>query len=208
MKNLLILFSIILFIGCNEKKIDTQKTDEDLLATPVALDENKNELNMSLLSKRYDSNLVEELFEEVLSKDKELKILMKNIQLIENDSVGLKTKSYKKYSNTNDKYWNDVHSYSMQIKDSVLKKTVSKMFEVLESDYRKKIADHEDMINEIFQKSLVLSDQVILLKLLLTQPLFSNYQRNEMPKKEVLQSVINDYDKLIGETLKYTKITK
>ncbi len=63
-------------------------------------------------------------------------------------------------------------------------------------------------MNELDKRASLLSDQVILMKLILTQSMISNYQRNELPEIKPLESMIKNYDDLIEQTKEYTQIKK
>lgn len=53
-----------------------------------------------------------------------------------------------------------------------------------------------------------LDDQITLMQLFVTAAMMSNYQDNEFPNIEALESIIKDYKETIKETEAYTKETK
>ncbi len=196
-----------MIFGC-DKRITQNENEGNLLETPETLENDKNVFSISKYSSRYNSNIIEKLYEEALDKNEHLKNLHKKINLIKNDSLDLKAKPYKNYSKTNNNYFENAYNYSSNIKDSITKKLMIDVFKRLESNYRKSVSKHENKMIELDKKASILNDQLILMKLVLTEPMMSNYQRNELPEIKTLESMINDYNKLIRETKEYTKLRK
>ncbi len=70
------------------------------------------------------------------------------------------------------------------------------------------MSDYEQKLTLINEKTFFLNDQLILMKLLITESMMKNYQINEKPNIKTLENIINEYDMLIKETEEYTKIVK
>ena len=202
---ILVLVSI-LFMGCSDdkkKELDLNNLND----TPEVLNESKSEGSF-LRSKRYDGNIIEKLYEEALSKNEKLDKLNELIEEITSDSLYDKTGDYLKYTNINNRYWNTAKSYANKLNDSIKKVEVLAIIDKLETSYTKRIANHETKMDSIADLKRNLSDQLILMKLFVTEPMIYNYQSNELPDIEELKSIIKDYEKAIENSIEYTKIRK
>lgn len=187
-----------------------QKKESDLdniNDTPEVLNESKSEVSF-LRSKRYDKNILEELYGEALGKNEKLDKLNELIEEITSDSLYDKTSAYLKYININNRYWNTAKSYANKLNDSIKRIEILAIIDKLETSYTKRIANHEIKMDSIADLKRNLSDQLILMKLFVTEPMIYNYQSNELPDIEELKSIIKDYEKAIENSKEYTKIRK
>ncbi len=114
--------------------------------------------------------------------------------------------AYSKFSKTNQTYWESANNHINQIQDSVLRQSTLEVFKDIEQNYKNKMADYEPKMKEIQRKDILLSDQLILMKLFITESMIKNYQLNEKPAIKTLETIIEKYDKLIEESKEYTKI--
>lgn len=205
MKILFTLIFSILLISCSQnKKIETTENIEDLLGTPEALNDNKTNSSYSF-SKRYHENIIDKLFHEALDKNKELKELNIRINEILADSLQEKTNDYLAYRKNNVEYWNTAKSYVNNISDSIRKIEILKIINKLEKNYERKLINHENKMDSITSLQLHLSDQKILMKLFITQKMINNYQNNELPEIDKLESMIKDLKNIVKQTKEYSK---
>lgn len=197
----MVISSLIIF-SCSKKKDNTIPAQP----TPEALDE-KDHLKESVYSKRYPSDIIDELYEEALTNDPKLKMINNDIALlseIKSDSM----EAYRRYAQNNQSYWASADAYINQLSDSSLKHEMSALFKTLEMKINERTAK-VDAANEVIrQRTQTLNDQLILMKLLVTQPMMSNYQTNEFPTVKTLEHVIMSYDSVISRTKLYTIIKK
>jgi hypothetical protein len=207
LKYVILFLSLILFYNCSEK--NNEKINlEDLNATPETLEQTDSKISYSSISKRYGGNILEELYQEAIEKNEKLKILNERIKEISSDSLQTKTNEFIKYRNVNNDYWNTAENYANNINDSIAKKSMIGIVEKLKEKYGKKVAEHETKMKEIEVLKSKLNDQIILMKLFVTEPMISNYQINELPEKNKLESIIKDYNELMKKTEEYTRIKK
>ncbi len=202
---ILVLVSILL-MGCSDDKKKESDLD-NINDTPEVLNESKSEVSF-LRSKRYDKNILEELYGEALGKNEKLDKLNELIEEITSDSLYDKTSAYLKYTNINNRYWNTAKSYANKLNDSIKRIEILAIIDKLETSYTKRIANHETKMDSIADLKRNLSDQLILMKLFVTEPMIYNYQSNELPDIEELKSIIKDYEKAIENSKEYTKIRK
>jgi hypothetical protein len=209
MKNKLKLINcilILIMISCTDNR---NVKEEQIIQnqTPEILDQTKTDSKITSIKKRYSGDIVQELFDEAVSKDSKLKDLTDRI-----DKIG-KSKSdsliqYNTYIQNNNRYWSTANDYINQLSDSSIRKQMKEVFKNLKADYEKMIIQHKILDDKINLKTVTLSDQEILIKLLVTEPMMTNYQRNELPDIKKMNRIIYMYDTLINETKAYTKINK
>lgn len=207
LKHIILFFSLILFYSCSERK-NEKKNNENFNSTPETLEQTESRISYSSTSKSYRGNILEKLYQEALEKSKKLELLNERIKEISSDSLQTKTNEFIKYRNLNNDYWNTAENYANNINDSVTKISMIEIIKKLKEKYEKKIAEHETRMREIEVLKSKLNDQIILMKLFVTEPMISNYQKNELPEKSKLESIIKDYNELIKQTEEYTKIQK
>ncbi|WP_338768666.1 hypothetical protein WAF17_08275 [Bernardetia sp. ABR2-2B] len=203
-----LLIMTLILASCDENKENQNQANSDIVLneTPQVL-EDKDNYEVRSISKRYDSDIVVELYNEALEKNLKLKQLNDEINQMyqtKRDSLA----EYSKFSNTNEKYWMNARNHINQIQDSVLREATLETFKAIEVNYKNKMAGYEPKIKEIQRKDIQLNDQLILMKLFITESMMKNYQVNEQPTIKTLENIIDKYDNLIEETKEYTKMSK
>ena len=89
------------------------------------------------------------------------------------------------------------------LNDSILKESTTAVFDKLACDYEKRMIDYSNKIEILDQRTINLEDQLILMKLMVTQPMIENFEINEKPPIKILEDLIKNYDDLIKETQVY-----
>ncbi|HEX5168689.1 MAG TPA: hypothetical protein VFW11_05915 [Cyclobacteriaceae bacterium] len=207
MKLFLSIFLVFLMLSCTDRKDDIKEEPEVSDATPEALERDKSEFQLRSLGKRYSENIIEELFREAMESDSQLGKLVEDYdQLTEAKSDSLE--EYIDYKQNNIRYWSATERYISQLSDSTLKHEMKSAFDVLKKKYDDRISNHELALNELAKKEQMLKDLEIIMKLMVTEPMMSNYQRNEIPGVTTIHGVSKGYDTLISRTRKYTTIKK
>ncbi|MBN2612345.1 MAG: hypothetical protein JXB00_12370 [Bacteroidales bacterium] len=199
-----VFISLLLLFSCsgNKTKNDTQAIAEQ---TPDVLVNTKTEI--SSLTKRYSSDIIQNLFSEAVGKDPELKDLSDRINTIsklKNDSLA----TFREYDNNNSAYFTVANNYMNQLNDSVLRDEFKEIFNVMEAKYRNSISQHDSAIKNLDHKTEILNDWDIILKLSVTAPMIINYQKNELPDLNTLNNINTMYDTLIKETRTFSKPLK
>lgn len=199
-----VLIAVLVF-ECTQKNERLPKTIHPTQKTPEVLKKESKGYSMGSLSKKYDTNILDELYREALENNDELKKLDDRIvKILHNNLDSLQT--FDRYTQTNNNYWQVVYQYTNRLKDSTLKQSVEKIFQKMEEDYRKNpIFLKSDSIR---MKSDVLEDRYLLMKLFITANMIRNYQINELPKSAPLDYLLKEYDRLIKESGKYTQIKR
>lgn len=200
---IILIICLATFNSCMNHPKDETIVIQDSTVTPEILDDNQNEYSLSYISKRSDNDIISKLYSEAIKKNIELKQLNErifNISSIKNDSL----ESYINYSNTNKNYWLTTSRYINEIQDSVLRANLSEYYREMESKYNTSVSEYELNLKRINKKTISLNDQLIMMKLIVTEPMMNNYQKNEIPNIKALETIINEYDKLIQETKQIT----
>ena len=91
----IILICVLFVLGCTPQKNNDRQTTQTN-QTPEVFTESKSRLSFDSF-KSYRSNIIEELYSEVLSKNEKLKAIDDKISEITSDSMELKTKAYLKF---------------------------------------------------------------------------------------------------------------
>jgi hypothetical protein len=209
MKNQLlftILISIIIITSCSNKKKRIADGSEIQNPTPEVLDNNRD-LKAASISRSYRADIIQELYQEAINKNEKLKKLNNRI----NEIDGIKEDSleqYNKFIQTNRNYYETVDDYINQLSDSTIKSEFKEIFKVIENKYKVRVSKLVSAVETIDSKTKFLNDQVILMKLLITEPMISNYQINESPNIETINNLGKKYDSLIKDIKPYTVINK
>jgi hypothetical protein len=154
-----------------------------------------------------NNDIVQQLFEEAMSKDEKLNSInsrIASITEIKKDSL----ESYNTYIRNNNNYWLSVRSYASQLSDTLLREELKVLIDGIEKKYQQKLTPLNTTITQIEDRQRTLRDQEILMKILVTEPMMNNYQRNEYPNIKKLEAVKKSYDTLIKDVKTYTKINK
>lgn len=200
------MFFALTIVSCNFKndKIEEQTVQDQ---TPELLDNTNNDNKTGSFSKRYKSDIIQQLFEEAKNKDPKLKDITLRISEINNAKTD-SLESFNIYNQNNDRYWSSVDNYINQLSDSSIRKEMKEVLNKIESSHKKRMSQHNLAVEKINSRSIILNDQTILMKLFVTERMMNNYQLNELPDIKKLNSIIYSYDTLINETKAYTTIIK
>ena len=205
MKNLFPFFLLLLVgLSCSD---DLAKTESEQVVEALGDKPIKAQIK-DFASSRSDSysygkrtDAVEVLFNEAIENDKNLEKLVEKLNNINSDAIG----EYSKYKTNNENYWASVSSNGQNLRDTVLREEVAKYFDKLRQRYANSISKHEYNVKLFNEKEIELSDQSILLKLAVTQPMMESYQKNELVELQKLQRITKTYDSLINILEQKTK---
>jgi hypothetical protein len=202
-----ILFAIIglSIISCRNDKGTAEEQNPNEQTPQVLNDERK--LDISSYSKRYGTDIIQELFDEAVESDKQLKAVITKLDKVkEMNSDSLE--AYQTYMRNNQNYWNALTRYSNQLSDSTLKITLNKLIENLKQKQSQRTSALDTLVDDINTAERNLGDLELLTKILVTEPMMSNYQRNELPNLQTLESVKMEFDSSIKAVEPYAEIRK
>ncbi len=199
-----LFFSFLFVFSCSENRVK-EGPAEIQNQTPEVLDD--SQADISSISKRYSSDMVQNLFNEAVTKDSELQKLTNRMNTI-GEIMADSLKPYRTYIQNNNMYWSSANRYISQISDSVLKHDMKEIFKNLESNYKAAISKHSFLMEKLEGKEMMLHDYEILMKLSVTIPMINSYQKNELPDLNTLNHLVGVYDTLIKDTRSYSTMIK
>ncbi|QSB25888.1 hypothetical protein [Flavobacterium sp. CLA17] len=189
----LFLFIVLTSCGGNETKNENTKNE-----IPKALQDGAA-INIG----RYRSNddLPEELYQELVSKNIELKKLETQLEDFNTrDTLNI----FYNYNGKSENYYTSAKSYANSIKDSILKNKVLDLLKNSDEKYNKKITELNQLVESIYQKQRDIRDYHSALKIVLTIPLIEKYQKDNLPKKSPFEKVIENQNLLLEKIKKNT----
>lgn len=129
---------------------------------------------------RYDADLVESLYNELVEKNEDLKTLEKRLQAV-NESKRDSTASFDGFNNKSGNYYASANRHMEGLGDSLLKTRMRMLIAASLSGYNGMIARHDTLRKIIEAQGLALTDLHTVLKITRTLPLIEKYQRNNLP---------------------------
>ena len=189
MKSLFLITIIILsasfFAGCerNEQNV------------PDAFEE-KSVTDDIVSYKRSNPDLISELYNEILEKNKDLKALEDSLESLK-DKTSDKTEDLNRFFENNQNYYTAAYQRIEIIQDSVLREKIFKKLSENENSFNSKTEKITKLLAEISQKQAELNDYHTSLKILLTMKQNSDFQKNNMPDTSTISKLKAAYQNLI-----------
>lgn len=171
-KFLLSVILIPVIFSCNNSPLENNNKQE----TPKALEDKSS--SYELVSKRGYEDLIENLYNELLTKDNDLKRFDKMISELDqtkNDS----TAAFDKFNQKNLAYYASATTHLSYITDSLLKKKIQTLIESSKSKYTSFTSQHFQLIKIIEEKELSINDIHNVLKIVQTLPMIEKYQKDK-----------------------------
>jgi peptidoglycan hydrolase CwlO-like protein len=185
-KELVILcLAVSIVLSCGDKK-----------KTPPAILEGKK-IDVSSLYKKRSDDLVQALYEEVVSRSAELEDLEKQIEAIKKQWPD-SSDAFKKFNEKNNSYYRSADKNIETIRDSVLRKRIRAMVTESRKHYADSITTWTNMDSLIVRRTAMVNDLHALLKIAKTLPLIEEFQKNNTPATKPGEEVIKNYDLLIA----------
>ena len=181
---------VFTLVSCNNSRTQDKPKQE----TPKALEDKSS---YEIVSKRGYDNLVENLYNEIVSKDVELKKLEEKID----DLNSSKSDSIEPFDKVNEKiqsYFRSTDRNIAQINDSLLRDKMKLFVAGSLTKYNSQTAKHNELLKTIAAKELTISDLHIVLKIVKTLPFIEKYQKNNLPDTKPLEGFIRQQDQIIN----------
>ncbi len=208
LKTIIILIS--LFTSCTQEAKDQQEETVIGESPEILTEPSRKGIASSIYSdvkRGYKRDLVAALYEEALDNDKQLELIEKRIGTISEISAD-SLQAFSKYQNNSNSYWLNTNDYLQKIGDSTLRNNLQEMFAKMQKHYGKKTQRHELIKYGLDKKKEMLYDQHLMLKLIVSMKLMSNYLENECPDIENLKWADESYGKLLEDIGEYTEKTQ
>ena len=197
-----LFYIAILFIAIASCNNNRQPVAE---STPQQIPKAFKEESSSLISKRsYEGDVIEELYNELLEKDKTLGALEDGIEKIKDNSKD-SASAFNTFDSRNISFYSSATGHLGTIKDSVLKERIKLLVDNSLTQYKTKIAIHNNLLSSINSKDITLDDLHFVLKLTKTLAVMEKYQSGNLPSAKPLEEISKAYDKVISKTDALTK---
>lgn len=185
------LSTILVFTlaSCHQNSIQDRPQQE----TPKALEDNSS---YEIVSKRGSEDLVENLYNELISKDVELKRLevkINDLRSSKNDSLEL----FNKFNRKMQLYFSTIDSHVSGIEDSLLRDKMKLLIAGHLAKYNSRIAKHNELLKSIAINDTSISDLHTVLKIVKTLPVMEKYQQDHLPTTKQLEGYIKQQDQTI-----------
>lgn len=180
----------MMLTSCN----NTPTQDKPKQETPKALEDKSS--SFEIASKRGYDDLVESLYNELVTKNTALKKLEDNIADL-NTSRNDTTSLFDKFNEKNQAYFNAANRHISEIKDSLLREKMSSLIAANLTKYNASIARHNELLNMMERKQLTIADLHTILKIVKTLPLIERYQHDNLPGTKSMEGYINRQDETI-----------
>lgn len=169
--NVLSVVSVVVFLifcSCSARKRET----------PAILEGKK--IDVSSIYKKRGADLVDALYEEVVSNSETLKKLEQEIKQLKAtfpDSL----EDFKAYHEKNARYYEAAEKKANAITDSVLRHAILNMIKESRGNYRDSIVTHSNLDSLISKRAATIDNLHNLLKLMLTLPVIEEFQLSNRP---------------------------
>jgi len=181
---------VLTFTSCD----NTRTQDKPKQETPKALEDKSS--SYELVSKRGYDDLVESLYNELVTKDIDLKKLEDKIDEL-NKSKNDTTELFDKYNGKNQSYFSSADRHVVDIKDSLLRNKMRIIVTNQLSKYNSRIGKHNELLKIIDAKQMTISDLHNVLKIVRTLPLIDKYQKDNLTDTKSFEGYINQQEKAI-----------
>lgn len=186
---------LILLISCGEKPaVPASQAKEE---TPEALQDG---YSISKVSRIY-SNILEELYQELMDKDEALKKLDEEVQAQKKREEEMQ-EAYVQFDSKSEAYYKAVIGSLSTIKDIQLRNKMEAMMQQHKSKYESGSKGIQDWTELIAQKRISLADHHTALKIALTMEVMEKFQKSQRPEVEAYQKFSVSQDSLITEIKK------
>ncbi len=173
---------MVLCFSCGENREDQFQAKKD---TPKAL-QNSGELDVSSFKSRKGTNLVSELYQELIEKNPELRNLEDSRKEFNEKHQNYLTR-FDEFDSKSKEYYRDADSYTKTINDTILKRKIEQLLIHNEEKYKNIIFGHTGLQDDLSKLSSSIEDRLIVLKVLLTLEQIEKYQKENLPDtKEAL----------------------
>lgn len=184
------IYGIVLCMAFSCKDAETQTDNKE---TPAALQDDKS---YNIISKRGREDLIENLYADAVSKDSALKQLDESINEIRDGKID-SLKKFDIYEEKNQDYFFSANYHVKEIKDSLLRKSLTALIAKNLEEYNNKVSSHRKLVKTINAKMVSLNDLELALKISRTFPLIKKYQKENLPNQKSILNLRQKIDQTI-----------
>jgi hypothetical protein len=179
----------LVLVSCSNNRTQLKPKEQ----TPEVLED---KASYALVSKRGYDDLVEKLYNELVSNDKDLKVLEDKIDKL-NESKRDTMALFNKFDSKNQSYFTSANNHVSQIKDSIVRDKIKSLVASQLAKYNSQISAHSELIKIIEAKQITISDLHNSLKIVRTLSLIDKYQKDNLPNTKSLKGYIQQQEQTI-----------
>jgi hypothetical protein len=191
---------MIAFAICSCNQTSPIKKEAVKEETPEALQDG---YSISKVSRSY-SNIMEELYQELMEKDEALKKLDEEIEMQRSKEEDLQ-KLVEGFNSKSSNYYNAASGGISTIKDQDLQRRMLAMVAQHQNLYNANFKNLENWTDVISKKRVSISDHYTAMKIALTLEVMASYQKNQKPEVKEFQTFAKQEDSLISVVKKKIK---
>jgi hypothetical protein len=183
-------------VGCSSNVSRDQ--DNVKTSTPDVLQETRP-VSIKFSKESGRSNLIDLLYSEALSHDSALNQLDREIGFLAKQSFD-SLADWRDYSDKNAEFFDDAKFHLQAIRDTNLRKEGRAFLDDIIGKQKDRVGHLYQLDSNIQRDDRALRDFHNLLKLVVANNLMENYRRNEMPKAETFERILERHEVLTGKT--------
>ncbi len=184
----IILAMLMALVSCSNREQNQPRQPDP----PKALQENKS--SFSVKEYRGTGDLVQELYKELLEKDKSLQQLeaqLDELRRTEDDS----SSAFTLFDGKNKSYHSTASDYLARISDTLLRQRIKDILGNSLSRYEQSTATHNNLLQRISENKTRIGDLHTSVQLVSTLELMEEYRKDNMPATASLQGFIRQQDR-------------
>jgi hypothetical protein len=190
MKTFFIIFlSAAVITGCRQKPVKREPTKTILEGKKV---------DVSSIYKKRSGDMVEALYDELVSGSTELTELELQIKELKKQGVD-SLKEFKTFDDKINIYYGQANRKISTISDSVLKKKLEHMIYNSRRRYSDSVAVLKELDSLIKKRTATIDDLHTVLKLVKTLPLMEDFQRGNRPPSRAAENALYNLDSLVRQ---------
>lgn len=194
MKKILIFSTLfLLIISCGESSLENKPLVEN------AVDDADSSIKNSWESgSRYEQNMIDKIYSELIKNDKELSALDDKISKAHQKSRKV-LEYYNDVLDKSDGYYQDAIHLTSTINDSILKHQIENEINVNSEKYNDKTSNIQNLISKLNKNEQDINSLYTAFKIRKTLPEIEKYQNAHPLKTDSLESFIKKQDQLLNE---------
>ncbi len=187
-----LLIASLSLISCSRKPADP--------SLPAALQDSNEDGEPYLFetSRSRNTDLVDELFAEILEKRPEVKAIVdEQIKMLED--IQQKSRELHRSDGKSNEFYASARSHATSIADSISSIAILVKIDASEARWKASLADRDAISDQLNQRSLDLQDELLRLKIRLTLPQIEDYQRKNRPNLDGAKAIEKEAFKLLKQ---------
>ncbi|TWF34962.1 hypothetical protein FHW36_110163 [Chitinophaga polysaccharea] len=184
-------FLVLTLFSCHNIRVQNPPPPH----SPKALEDKSS---FEIISKRGDGvDLVESLYDELVSKDAALKRLEVNIDGL-NNSKEDSTELFDKFNGKIQSYFRSADRNISAISDSLLRDKMKLLIANHLTTYQARTVQHSELLKTLAENETSISDLHQVLKIVRTLPVIEKYQQDNLPDTKQLKGFITQQNQTIA----------